>query len=85
MKHFKVFVEMKVHHYLGRLKKKECLPLLEVLDSLGEHYHGRSNYSELGKNGRMVDVCIIGKHAIHYWINNSDEHVIVLEITSAGS
>ena len=42
-----------------------------------------SDYSEADQVGWRVEVHVFAGHCIHYWIDSADQHVKVLEITSA--
>ena len=58
--------------------------LLDQFGRLRATPERHSDYYEHDSVGRRIEISIFASYAIHYWVDDADQHIKVLSIRAAG-
>jgi hypothetical protein len=57
---------------------------MDFVSSLAEDPHSRADYTEPDPSGRTLEVKIIGRHAITYWLDHAVKEVKIVYLQPSG-
>jgi mRNA-degrading endonuclease RelE of RelBE toxin-antitoxin system len=80
---YRLLIDIEVIEILDRLPKRVRYQLLNQLHRIRSFPSNYSDYNEQDAVGRRVEICIVSRWAIHYWIDSADRHVKVLALKAA--
>jgi hypothetical protein len=80
MKPFGLLVAIGVWEFLERLPRAEQLNIRERFLQIREFPSNFSDYRESDPIGRQLEINILGRVAIKYWIDHADRHVKILDL-----
>jgi hypothetical protein len=80
---YRLLIDIEVIEILDRLPKRVRHQLLGHLHRIRSFPSNYSDYSERDSVGRRVEICIVSRWAIHYWIDSADRQVKVLALKAA--
>lgn len=76
----RLLIDLEVLDYLESLKKTEQRLLIEAFRKIRNSPRQYSDYSENDSSGRPVEIHVVSKHAVKFWVDHADRHVKILEI-----
>ena len=80
---YKVFYsEQALAFSLARSRKEQVL-LTHFISRMAEKPGLQGDYREADDEGRLIEVCVIGRHAILFWIDHAVSKLMVVEIRLA--
>jgi hypothetical protein len=80
---YRLLVDLEAIQVLDGLPKRERSRLIDQFEKIRSFPGNYSDYHELDFVGRRIEICILARWAIHYWIDSADRHVKVLALKSA--
>ncbi len=80
---YRLLVDVEVIEILDALPKKSRTHLLNHFHKIRSSPENFSDYHERDHTGRRVEICVLGSHAIHYWIDHADKHIKILALKPA--
>ncbi len=80
---YRLLIDLEAIELLDTLPKKERNRLIDQFEKIRSFPGNYSDYHESDAVGRRVEICILSRWAIHYWIDSADCHVKVLALKSA--
>lgn len=80
---YRLLIDVEAVEVLEGLPKRVRNHLLDQLYKIRDFPSNYSDYHEPDAIGRRVEICIVSRWAIHYWIDSADLHVKVLALKSA--
>jgi hypothetical protein len=78
-----LLVDLQVIEVLDALPKKSRTRLLKQFHRIRSSPGDFSDYHERDITGRRVEISVFSGHAIHYWIDNADQHIKILALKPA--
>jgi hypothetical protein len=81
---YRLLVDLEVIEVIDRMPKAQRKRLLDLFAKIRAFPSNYSDYHERDAIGRRVEVCILSRWAIHYWIDSADQHVKILALRPAG-
>lgn len=85
MSSYSVYIEARVAESLPRLKSIERERLLRFLHKLRADPFVAGDYIEHDDIGRLLQVFVIGRHAVVFWADHAVKEVKVLDLKPAGN
>lgn len=82
---YSVFVESGVAESLLRLKAQDWERLLRLFQQLRANPFVDGDYVERDDIGRLIQVLLIGRHAVVFWADHAVKEVKILDLKSAGN
>ena len=82
---YSVYVEASVAESLPRLKSAERERLLRFFNKLRTNPFLEGDYIEHDNIGRLLQVFVIGRHAVVFWVDHAVKEVKILDLKPAGS
>jgi mRNA-degrading endonuclease RelE of RelBE toxin-antitoxin system len=82
---YSVYVESHIAEVLHSLRPKERNQVLRLLDKLRRDPFLEGDYAEQDSIGRPIQVVIIGRHALVYWVDHPVREVKVIDLRPAGN
>ena len=82
---YSVFVESGVAESLLRLKAKDRERLLRVFKQLRTNPFVDGDYVERDDIGRLIQVLLVGRHAVVFWADHAVKEVKILDLKPAGN
>ena len=85
MTSYSVYVEARVAESLPRIKSTERERLLRFLHKLRVNPFLEGDYTEHDDIGRLLQVFVIGRHAVVFWTDHAVKEVKILDLKPAGN
>jgi hypothetical protein len=85
MTSYSVYVEARVAESLPRLKPAEGERLLRFFHKLRADPLLEGDYTEHDDIGRLLQVFVIGRHAVVFWADHAVKEVKILDLKPAGN
>jgi hypothetical protein len=82
---YSVYVEASVAESLPRLKSAERERLLRFFNKLRTNPFLKGDYIEHDDIGLLLQVFVIGRHAVVFWADHAVNEVKILDLKPAGS
>lgn len=82
---YSVYVEARVAESLPRLKSAERERLLRFCHKLRTDPFLEGDYIEHDDIGRLLQVLVVGRHAIVFWADHAIQEVKILDLKPAGN
>ncbi len=82
---YSVYVESGVAESLLRLKSTERGRLLRFFHKLRANPFLEGDYTEHDDIGRLLQVFVIGRHAVVFWVDHAVKEVKILDFKPAGN
>ena len=83
MKPYALLVNHVVYEFVERLPRRDMLAVRRRFIQIRDFPGNYSDYNEVDESGVTLEVHVLGKLAIKYWIDDADRHVKVLDIHPA--
>jgi hypothetical protein len=80
---YRLLIDLETIEFLDSLQKKQRNLLIKQFEKIRSFPSNYSDYRESDAIGRRVEICILSRWAIHYWIDDADRHVKVLALRPA--
>jgi hypothetical protein len=80
---FRKRIEIDALAFMDDLPKEQRRAILGQLHAIREYPQRHSDYVAADAQGRLLDVCVFEKYAIHFWTDWPDRHVKILQISWA--
>ncbi|MFT4691674.1 MAG: hypothetical protein ACJASX_001793 [Limisphaerales bacterium] len=77
---FSLLIDLEVFDCLESLKKSGQRVLIEAFRAIRNSPRQYSDYSESDSSGRVVEIHVVTKHAVKFWVDHADQHIEILEI-----
>ena len=82
---YSVYVQSSVAESLMSLKAKDRDSLLRFIRRLQTNPFSEGDYVERDEIGRLLQVCVIGRHAIIFWTDHAVKEVKIIDLKPAGN
>ncbi|HXI71358.1 MAG TPA: hypothetical protein VNN22_13460 [Verrucomicrobiae bacterium] len=82
---YSVFGEARVAESLPRWKAAERERLIRFFHKLRTNPFPEGDYTEHDDIGRLLQVFVIGRHAIVFWVDHAIKEVKILDLKPAGN
>ena len=83
MKPYQILISLEVVEAIEQLPRKFRLELRSRILDIKQDPLGNSDANEIDSKGRMVEIAIVGHHALTYWVDPADHQIKVLTLASA--
>ena len=80
---FRLLIDLKAVEVLNALTKTTCKRLMGHFAEIRSFPSKYSDYHEQDAIGRRIEISLRAGWAIHYWIDNADQHVKILALRAA--
>lgn len=80
---YRLLIDLEAIELLDSLPKKDRNRLIDQFEKIRSFPSNYSDYYESDTVGRRIEICILSRWAIHFWIDPADRHVKVLALRSA--
>ena len=82
---YSVFLASGVVELLPGLKLRERTQLMRLFNRFRSDPFVEGDYTERDDIGRLMQVLVVGRHAIVFWVDHAVKEVKVLDLRPAGS
>jgi hypothetical protein len=80
---YRLLIDLEAVELLDKLPKADRNRLLHHFEKIRTFPGNYSDYHESDALGRRIEISIISRWAIHYWIDAADRHVKILALRPA--
>ena len=84
MTSYSVYVESHIAESVGQMKLKERNQILRLFGKLRTDPFVEGDYVERDSIGRLMQVVIVGSHAVVFWVDHAVKEVKVIDLRFAG-
>ena len=82
---YSVYIESGVVESLPRLKSKERNQLVRFFNQLRSNPFLDGDYVERDDIGRLMQVIVVGRHAVVFWADHAVKEIKILDLKPAGN